>query len=63
MLTLTLGVNDAIESSVFLSSINASINAIVMADVRCDYVLSNHEHDPKIRLQKYPNIEKYYKER
>ena len=33
---LTLGVNDAIETSVFLSSVSASVKAGVTADAPCE---------------------------
>ena len=36
MLLLALGMNDAIETNVFLSSANASVNAKLNADDRCE---------------------------
>ena len=38
-LLLTLGVNDAIEINVLLSSINTSVKVRVTADVQCEYTL------------------------
>ena len=35
-----LGVNGAIEPNVFLSSVNANVNARVNADARCESVLN-----------------------
>ena len=37
MLMLVLGVNDAIEINVFPPSVNASFNASVNANARCEY--------------------------
>ena len=35
-LLITLGVNGAVETSVFLSSVNASVDVSIIADARCD---------------------------
>ena len=35
---LVLGVNDAIEINVFPPSVNASLNASVNANARCEYI-------------------------
>ena len=41
MLLLAIGMNDAIDTNVFLSSANASVNAKLNADDRCELALTS----------------------